>query len=72
MKPLVLRSAVVAAFGGLILGFDTAVSSGAEKQIRQVFHRSDAKHGFTVITALIGTIVGALIAGRPSELRGHR
>ena len=63
MKPLVLRSAIVAALGGLIFGFDTAVISGAVDQIQSVFGLSDAKLGFTVTTALIGTIVGALTAG---------
>jgi len=72
MKPLVIRSAVVAALGGLIFGFDTAVISGAEEQIQQVFGLSDAKLGFTVTTALIGTIVGALTAGRPADRYGRK
>nr|MDP9167568.1 sugar porter family MFS transporter [Actinomycetota bacterium] len=72
MKPLVIRSAVVAALGGLIFGFDTAVISGAEEQIQRVFGLSDAKLGFTVTTALIGTIVGALVAGRPADRYGRK
>jgi hypothetical protein len=36
MKPLVIRGAVVAALGGLIFGFDTAVISGAVKQIQGI------------------------------------
>ncbi len=72
MKPLVIRSAVVAALGGLIFGFDTAVISGAEEQIQHVFALSDAKLGFTVTTALIGTIVGALTAGRPADRYGRK
>src|SRR6476646_4942979 len=72
MKPLVIRSAIVAALGGLIFGFDTAVISGAEEQIQQVFGLSDAKLGFTVTTALIGTIVGALTAGRPADRYGRK
>ena len=72
MKPLVLRSAIVAALGGLIFGFDTAVISGAVDQIQSVFGLSDAKLGFTVTTALIGTIVGALTAGRPADRYGRK
>src|SRR6476620_467132 len=72
MKALVIRSAVVAALGGLIFGFDTAVISGAEEQIQHVFGLSDAKLGFTVTTALIGTIVGALVAGRPADRYGRK
>ncbi|MDI9948958.1 MULTISPECIES: sugar porter family MFS transporter [Rhodococcus] len=72
MKPIVVRSAIVAATGGLLFGFDTAVISGAEEQIQQVFALSDAKLGFTVTTALIGTILGALVAGRPADRYGRK
>jgi MFS transporter, SP family, xylose:H+ symportor len=72
VKPLVLRSAIVAALGGLIFGFDTAVISGAEEQIQEVFGLSDAMLGFTVTTALIGTIVGALSAGKPADRYGRK
>ena len=72
MKTLVIRSAVVAAVGGLIFGFDTAVISGAEEQIQAQFGLSDALLGFTVTTALIGTIVGALTAGKPADRYGRK
>lgn len=72
MKPLVIRSAIVAAVGGLIFGFDTAVISGAEKSIQEVFHLSDGMLGFTVTTALIGTILGALLAGQPADRYGRK
>ncbi|MET9328971.1 sugar porter family MFS transporter [Tsukamurella sp. NPDC003166] len=72
MKALVIRSAVVAATGGLIFGFDTAVISGAEKQIQEQFHLSDPALGFTVTTALIGTIVGALVTGRLADVFGRK
>lgn len=72
MKTLVIRSAVVAAVGGLIFGFDTAVISGAEEQIQTQFGLSDALLGFTVTTALIGTIIGALTAGKPADRYGRK
>lgn len=72
MKPLVIRSAVVASLGGLIFGFDTAVISGAEKQIQDRFGLGDAMLGFVVTTALIGTIIGALAAGRPADRFGRK
>ncbi|WP_226346004.1 sugar porter family MFS transporter [Agilicoccus flavus] len=72
MKPLVIRSAVVASLGGLIFGFDTAVISGAEKQIQEVFDLSAGMLGFTVTTALLGTILGALVAGRPADTYGRK
>lgn len=64
--------AFVAALGGLLFGFDTAVISGAEKQIQAVYGLGDFAHGFTMATALIGTIIGALFCGKPSERFGRK
>lgn len=72
MKALVVRSAVVASLGGLIFGFDTAVISGAEEAIQHQFALSDGMLGFTVTTALLGTILGALTAGRPADALGRK
>lgn len=72
MKPLVLRSAIVASVGGLIFGFDTAVISGTTESLKTVFGLDDAGLGATVTTALIGTIIGALAAGRPADRYGRR
>lgn len=64
--------AFVASLGGLLFGFDTAVISGAEKQIQAVYGLSDFVHGFTMATALIGTIIGALFCGKPAERFGRK
>ena len=80
MNALVLRSAIVAALGGLLFGFDTAVISGTTQQLDGVLRAEPGGLGFTVATALIGTIFGALVAGqagrpvRPQEgaLRDRR
>lgn len=69
---LVIRSAVVAALGGLLFGFDTAVISGTTENLTEVFALSDFGLGFTVATALIGTIIGALFAGRPADRFGRK
>jgi len=72
MNPLVVRSAIVASLGGLIFGFDTAVISGTTDALKAVFHLSDSGLGFTVAIALIGTIAGALVAGKMADLFGRK
>lgn len=69
---LIIFSAVVAAMGGLLFGFDTAVISGAEKEIQSLFNLSGFWHGFTVAIALIGTVIGALIAAKPADKFGRK
>ena len=68
----VILSAFAASLGGLLFGFDTAVISGAEKTIQQVFDLSGFWHGFTVAIALIGTLAGAIISGKPADLFGRK
>lgn len=72
VKGFMFYVAFVASLGGLLFGFDTAVISGAEKAIQSIYGLSDFAHGFTIATALIGTIIGALICGRPSEKFGRQ
>lgn len=72
LNGLVLRSAIVAALGGLLFGFDTAVISGTTESLTRVFDLSGFGLGFTVATALIGTIIGALCAGYPSNKFGRK
>jgi len=67
-----MRSTVVAALGGFLFGFDTAVISGTTGWLRQIFELSDLSLGFTVASALIGTIIGSLAIGRPSDILGRR
>jgi len=68
----VILSSFTASLGGLLFGFDTAVISGAEKTIQQVFELSGFWHGFTIAIALIGTLAGALASGKPADLFGRK
>ncbi len=68
----VVKSTIVGALGGLLFGFDTAVISGATAQLTQQFHLSQAALGFTVASALWGTVIGALFAGIPGQKYGRR
>ncbi len=66
------RNAIVAALGGFLFGFDTAVISGVEKSIQHLWMLGDVAHGFTVASALIGTVLGSLLAGWPAEKFGRK
>lgn len=66
------RNAIVAALGGFLFGFDTAVISGVEKSIQHLWMLGDVAHGFTVASALIGTVLGSLLAGAPAEKYGRK
>jgi MFS transporter, SP family, arabinose:H+ symporter len=63
---------VVAAWGGLLFGFDTAVISGVTHALAGVFALSPASLGLTVSAALWGTVVGSMLAGIPGDRFGRR
>jgi sugar porter (SP) family MFS transporter len=66
------KSTVVAALGGLLFGFDTAVISGTTGALTQTYNLSPTLLGVTVTSALIGTVLGAMLAGFPGERFGRR
>ncbi|MCG8320897.1 MAG: sugar porter family MFS transporter [Cytophagales bacterium] len=72
MKKFVFFNAIVAALGGFLFGFDTAVISGAEQDIQKLWGLSDLTHGLAVAIALYGTVIGSLVAGYPSEIIGRK
>jgi len=67
---------LVAALGGLLFGYDTAVISGAEKSIQVYLVNSIGLsafvHGATVSSALIGCIIGGLLSGVLSGRYGRK
>jgi sugar porter (SP) family MFS transporter len=67
-----LRSAVVAALGGLLFGFDTAVIAGATGALTTLYRLSPVYLGFTVSSAVWGTVIGAMSAGIPADRYGRR
>ena len=69
---LVIRSVVATSVGGLIFGFDTAVISGTTKSLGAVFNLNPQSLGFTVASATIGTIVGALSGGGLADKYGRK
>ena len=68
----VLKSTVVAALGGLLFGFDTAVIAGTTKALSDTYHLSPGSLGVTVASALWGTILGAMLAGILGDRYGRR
>ena len=71
-SPLVIRSAIVASLGGLLFGFDTAVISGAEEKLKELYALSAVGEGMIVAIATIGTILGAIVAGRLADRHGRK
>lgn len=63
---------LTAALGGFLFGFDTAVISGAEQAIQEIWQLSDWMHGFSIAVALYGTVIGALAAGYPANRFGRK
>jgi sugar porter (SP) family MFS transporter len=72
LNAYLVKSTIVAALGGLLFGFDTAVISGTTSALTLAYHLSPALLGVTVASALWGTILGAMLAGFPGERFGRR
>ncbi|WP_078312738.1 MULTISPECIES: sugar porter family MFS transporter [unclassified Mycobacterium] len=66
-----LRIASVAALGGLLFGYDSAVINGAVQAIQDEFAIRDAELGFAVAAALLGAALGAMTAGRVADRIGR-
>ncbi|MBB1645611.1 sugar porter family MFS transporter [Sphingobacterium sp. UME9] len=71
MKPI-WKFTLIASLGGFLFGFETAVISGAEQIIQKLWNLDAVRHGLTVSISLIGTIIGAIIAGRMADRYGRK
>ncbi len=67
----VVMISMVAALGGFLFGFDTAVINGAVDAVQTSFGISAGLTGFTVSSALLGCVVGAYLAGRLADRWGR-
>ncbi len=72
MKGYVILISVVAALGGLLFGFDTAVISGTINFIQPYFGLSEAGLGWTVSSLLFGCIAGVFLAGKAGDHYGRK
>ena len=68
----VLTVAIIIALGGFLFGYDIAMMSGTTSQLETTFNLNSTWLGFTIAIAIIGTIVGTLIIGKPAEKYGRR
>jgi SP family xylose:H+ symportor-like MFS transporter len=68
----VIYASAVAALGGLLFGFDTAVIAGTTDALQEVFRLDASGLGFTVAVALIGTMVGSFAIGRAADAFGRK
>ncbi len=63
---------LIVALGGFLLGFDSAVISGAVKGITVYFEMSDAMLGFAVGCVIFGAMAGNLMAGPLADRFGRK
>lgn len=68
----VIFMAIVAAIGGILFGYDTAVISGTTELVKGQFHLTDLREGWYVGCALVGSICGVLVAGSLSDYLGRK
>jgi len=68
----VISLSFVASLGGFIFGFDTAIISGCNTFLQAHFSLSPAMLGWVVSSALLGTILGCIIAGTITDRFGRK
>ncbi|MDX8338883.1 sugar porter family MFS transporter [Draconibacterium sp. IB214405] len=68
----VVGVAIIIALGGFLFGYDIAMMSGTTKQLESLYNLNSFWLGFTVAIAIMGTIIGTIIIGRPAEKYGRK
>jgi sugar porter (SP) family MFS transporter len=71
-KSYVIFVSVVAAIGGLLFGFDTAIIAGATRYLKDQFALNSLQEGWAVSVVLIGCMFGAGVAGSSSDRIGRK
>jgi SP family arabinose:H+ symporter-like MFS transporter len=72
LNAYLIRSTLIGALGGLLFGFDTAVISGSTHLLTLQYALTSTQLGITVSSALVGTVIGAMLAGIPGQSIGRR
>lgn len=68
----VLLCCTVAAFGGLLMGYDSSIISGAIEPLSDYFQLTPAETGWAVSNILLGSLVGCFIAPKLSDKFGRK
>jgi SP family arabinose:H+ symporter-like MFS transporter len=71
-KSFILRVSIVAAIGGLLFGYDTAVIAGVVGYLQTRFHLSSIMVGWAASSAIWGCVIGAMLAGYLSDRMGRK
>ena len=71
-RAYVIYVSVVAAIGGLLFGFDTAIVAGATRYMKEQFSLNSLQEGWAVSIVLIGCMFGAGFSGAISDRIGRR
>ncbi|MRX65682.1 sugar porter family MFS transporter [Maribacter luteus] len=71
-KSYTVLISLIVALGGFLLGFDSAVISGAVKGITVYFEMTDSMLGFAVGCVIFGAMAGNLLAGPLADLFGRK
>lgn len=68
----ILTLSLIAAMGGFLFGYDTAVVSGTIGQVSELFDLDAMAQGWYVGCALLGSILGVTISGRLADRFGRK
>ena len=71
-KSYTILISLIVALGGFLLGFDSAVISGAVKGITVYFEMTDSMLGFAVGCVIFGAMAGNLLAGPMADRFGRK
>ena len=71
-RSFILKVSTVAAIGGLLFGYDTAVIAGVVGYLQVRFHLSPVMVGWAASSAIWGCVAGAMVAGYLSDRIGRK
>ncbi|MXP67637.1 sugar porter family MFS transporter [Pantoea sp. Aalb] len=68
----IILCCITASFGGLLMGYDSSIISGAIEPLSNYFQLTPSKTGWAVSNILLGSLIGCLIAPRLSDTFGRK